>query len=453
MNLKLKNLFIPAAMTAFVLTGNVSAADINKDMAAAYDAAVTDKAFQEGFHVIVNESTTSAKTGQRSDKTVEITANGFDNEGKDLKAIIKTTADGQEIVDYYSNGFYYTTANSEKVMIPMTLEEIGAQINMDIYHSLTSDHMSMLYETQNAEGKTEFNYSATDETLGTYKKTLLDALTAKENSDINYLQGTLVVSEDGKIEERTVNMNYSLAADNGINEGFHKVADAKFDMIGDEVKVELPELTGYKEMSKIPQVTVIASNRDLWTTANVNIRAGGSVEDTIIGGAVAGTAVKETGITTEGWSRIDYNGRVAFIKTDYLSTQKPAAAIVQTSTKKTEDKNTSSKKDTTKKKKNSKKSNNKKSNSKKSNTTKKKNSKKSNNTKKKNEKLQVSGKITSVDKKEIVIRTDDGGSLTMKRNDKTTIKGAKKLKVDQKVDCTYKAGKKSGWVAVKVKVK
>ena len=61
----------------------------------------------------------------------------------------------------------------------------------------------------------------------------------------------------------------------------------------------------------------------VYATAGVNIRAKASADADKIGTLAAGGSITRTGKTSNGWSRVDYNGQTGYIKSDYLTTTKP----------------------------------------------------------------------------------------------------------------------------------
>lgn len=59
----------------------------------------------------------------------------------------------------------------------------------------------------------------------------------------------------------------------------------------------------------------------VWAETTVNVRADASASGEKIGSLVQGNSVTRTGICSNGWSRVDYNGTTAYISSDYLSTE------------------------------------------------------------------------------------------------------------------------------------
>ncbi|HSN11192.1 MAG TPA: NlpC/P60 family protein [Propionibacteriaceae bacterium] len=66
-----------------------------------------------------------------------------------------------------------------------------------------------------------------------------------------------------------------------------------------------------------------AADSVMTATTTVNVRAGASTGTPVLGVLQAGTSVTATGPSTNGWTKISFNGRVAYVSTSYL---KSAAA-------------------------------------------------------------------------------------------------------------------------------
>lgn len=81
--------------------------------------------------------------------------------------------------------------------------------------------------------------------------------------------------------------------------------------------------------------TPVATSETVYTTDKVNVRADANETAGALGEVDAGTALTRTETRDDGWSKIDYNGTDAYIKSDYLSTTAPdttAAPDTTTST-------------------------------------------------------------------------------------------------------------------------
>lgn len=63
----------------------------------------------------------------------------------------------------------------------------------------------------------------------------------------------------------------------------------------------------------------------VYTTDIVNIRAEANENGELIDTIPAGTALTRIGTTSDGWSKLDYNNKECYVKSDYLSTEQPQA--------------------------------------------------------------------------------------------------------------------------------
>lgn len=61
----------------------------------------------------------------------------------------------------------------------------------------------------------------------------------------------------------------------------------------------------------------------VYTTDVVNIRAEANENGTLVTTVPAGTALTRVGVTEDGWSRLDYDNKECYVKSDYLSTEAP----------------------------------------------------------------------------------------------------------------------------------
>lgn len=73
----------------------------------------------------------------------------------------------------------------------------------------------------------------------------------------------------------------------------------------------------------------------MYATTTVNVRSSYSTNSDKLGSLTKAQSVKRTGIGTgaaAGWSRIEFNGKVAYVSSDYLSTTKPQVSVSKPST-------------------------------------------------------------------------------------------------------------------------
>ena len=84
-------------------------------------------------------------------------------------------------------------------------------------------------------------------------------------------------------------------------------------------------------------------NETVWATYSVSIRSAASTDADKLDVLVGSYSITRTGVGDNGWSKVDYNGQTGYIKSEYLTTTKPAAALdstQQTTEKKQETKET-----------------------------------------------------------------------------------------------------------------
>ena len=73
-----------------------------------------------------------------------------------------------------------------------------------------------------------------------------------------------------------------------------------------------------------PTVTFTDVNETVYATGTVNIRSGPDEDCEKLGSLSKGESVKRIAVGNNGWSRVEYNGKTAYIYSSYLSTTKPS---------------------------------------------------------------------------------------------------------------------------------
>ena len=107
-----------------------------------------------------------------------------------------------------------------------------------------------------------------------------------------------------------------------------------------ETKAAEPEKTQQDKESAASYTDV---NETVWATYSVSIRSAASTDADKLDVLVGSYSITRTGVGDNGWSKVDYNGQTGYIKSEYLTTTKPAAAsdsTQQTTEKKQETKET-----------------------------------------------------------------------------------------------------------------
>ena len=73
------------------------------------------------------------------------------------------------------------------------------------------------------------------------------------------------------------------------------------------------------------EVSISDADETVWATTAVYIRKDYSTNSDILGILGDGYSITRTGIVSNGWSRVSFDGETAFIKSEFLTTEQPAA--------------------------------------------------------------------------------------------------------------------------------
>lgn len=79
----------------------------------------------------------------------------------------------------------------------------------------------------------------------------------------------------------------------------------------------LPECTSLQEMK------IKAVNETVYATAGVHIRESYTTDSKVLGSLAKGASIQRTGVCENGWSRVQYESKDAYIYGEYLTTKKP----------------------------------------------------------------------------------------------------------------------------------
>lgn len=98
----------------------------------------------------------------------------------------------------------------------------------------------------------------------------------------------------------------------------------------EETPEPTPEATAVPEEE--PDFVVSEMNDTVYITGNgVRLREGPGTDYDMIDSVDRGTELKRTGTTEEGWSRVEYDGKDAYVSNSYVSTDKPEPVISEKS--------------------------------------------------------------------------------------------------------------------------
>lgn len=286
----------------------------------AYNTAVQGQDALDGLDVTVKETTVSSSTNLSASKEVLLKVSGI--KSSSLKASVTVKTDEGTSESYYQNGYYYTATSEGGQKREMDRADIWTLLNSEMYLDMTSNYLKMLYSKSDVNGTTYY-FAATADTLGDYTQKLLTGIGINEGITIDSLQGTMETNAEGHVQERTLQMVYTVSQGEN-EETFFSQMRADFHQNGQNVTVDLPDLSGYREQeADKPAETITPLLRTVYVTTDVNVRAAGSLSAVILGGLNAGSGVTETGYTSDGWIQVQYNEGTGYIWGEYISEEKP----------------------------------------------------------------------------------------------------------------------------------
>ena len=83
------------------------------------------------------------------------------------------------------------------------------------------------------------------------------------------------------------------------------------------------ETNQQQEQTPSAAPTVTEVNETVWATVAVNVRKDSNTSSGIVSTLRKGASVTRTGVLSNGWSRVSFNGGTAYIHSDYLTTTNP----------------------------------------------------------------------------------------------------------------------------------
>lgn len=96
--------------------------------------------------------------------------------------------------------------------------------------------------------------------------------------------------------------------------------------------------TGDDDEEETPSMSFTSVNQTVYATDSVNVRSSPSTSGTRIGSLSEGDSVTRTGIG-DGWSRIKYKGKTAYVSSSYITTTKPTSTEDEKKTEEDDKKN------------------------------------------------------------------------------------------------------------------
>lgn len=146
---------------------------------------------------------------------------------------------------------------------------------------------------------------------------------------MNLTENTITIRQNDGVELLFSSNNCRHEFKNGIREGNWIVVTYIGELNGTDTKnVTVIKITDNdpnvieKEQKKME---IKAVNETVYATAGVHIRESYTTDSKVVGSLAKGASVVRTGVCENGWSRVQYESRDAYIYGEYLTAKKPAA--------------------------------------------------------------------------------------------------------------------------------
>lgn len=95
--------------------------------------------------------------------------------------------------------------------------------------------------------------------------------------------------------------------------------------VSDSVTVVVSEKSSEQKETKEPEEPTFKNTNDkMYAKKEINVRKSYSASSAKIGSLKAGESITRTGIGSNGWSKVTYNGTTGYIQTSLLTTEEPA---------------------------------------------------------------------------------------------------------------------------------
>lgn len=144
---------------------------------------------------------------------------------------------------------------------------------------------------------------------------------------VNLTENTITIRQNDGVELLFNSNNCQHEFKNGIREGNWIVVTYIGNINGTDTKnVTVIKITDndpntIKEEQK--KMSIKAVNETVYATAGVHIRASYTTDSDVLGSLAKGEAITRTGVCENGWSRVQYASKDAYIYGEYLTTEKP----------------------------------------------------------------------------------------------------------------------------------
>ncbi len=147
---------------------------------------------------------------------------------------------------------------------------------------------------------------------------------------VNLTENTITIRQNDGTELLFNSNNCQHEFKNGIREGNWIVVTYIGEIKGTDTKnvavVKITDNDSNTVEKEQKEMKIKAVNETVYTTAGVHIRESYTTDSKVLGSLAKGDSVLRTGVCENGWSRVQYESKDAYIYGEYLTTKKPKEA-------------------------------------------------------------------------------------------------------------------------------
>ena len=168
-----------------------------------------------------------------------------------------------------------------------------------------------------ANKSTNKTYKLDTSKPGTYTISLSGDVTDASNGNTTNQAGTVTIRVS---EKNNTNSSTSQSNNNANNSTNNKTNNNTNNNTNTTSRAATSNTT---KSDTAQEPTFTASNKTEYATGDINVRSSYSSSSSAVGSLKKGDSVTVVGVGSNGWSKVTYNGKTAYIKSDLLTATKP----------------------------------------------------------------------------------------------------------------------------------
>lgn len=217
---------------------------------------------------------------------------------------------------YAANASIKTSGDVETGTVTITATVTAAQWNLDL--KVNGQSIANSSELENYE------QNITKEITGTYNASSPGNLNISLSGDITDVNTENTIIKENKtitVKEKQQETPAQTEESKTTEPETPKAEEPK----AEEPKTETPkeEKQNNTEKNTEPEVKVTDTSKTMYSTDDVNVRSSYSTSSSAVGSLKKDDQVSVTGVTSNGWTRIKYNGQTAYVSSQFLTDTKP----------------------------------------------------------------------------------------------------------------------------------